>query len=854
MSSSNPIGITHTSGLVLVRAGKAHYDAGQFSQALQVLQQAAQTYAASGDKLRQAQSLSLVSLAAQALGQWQAAQAAINSSLSLLATLSSSREHKQVHAQVLNAQGHLQLALSKAEAALRTWQEAEALYKSAGDEVGVLGSQIDRAEAMRSLGLYRRAETIFAQIEQTLYQQADSTLKATGLLNFGNILRQERELDRSKTILELSLTIAQRLRSPRDESQALLSLANTERALATRAQELDNLPEAQTLTQQALTRYQNAAKIATSPITRVQAQLNQLSLAIEIGQFSSFLGLQQQISELLPQLPTSRASVYAHVNLAQSLMKLPSSQDIAQLVNRAIEQAKSLEDKRAESYALGTLGQFYEKAEDWSKSKMFTQQALLIAQQLNAPDMTYQWQWQMGRLLQAQIEKETNSKEANADAIAYYTEALKTLNQLRSDLVALNSDIQFSFRERVEPVYRQLVDLLVRSHQPSKNDLIQARAVIEALQLAELDNFFRDACARPQAVNIDNLDPTAAVIYPIILKDRLEVILKLPQPDNLRQYANNGVSETQVDEAVKRLRNSLVKRSTSLAQLKHESNELYNWLIAPFEAELESKIDREHSQIKTLVFVLDGSLRNIPMAALYDGKRYLVERYAIAVTSGLQLLDPKPLPRTNMNALLAGVTYAPSFEKEGFGALANVEVELKTIGEKVPHSQILENQEFLQENVQKKMSTARFNIIHLATHGKFSSNPEQTFLLDWNKRIKVQDLDSLLRTSDRTGATPVELLILSACQTATGDKRAALGLAGVAVRAGARSTIATLWSVNDASTAQFMIQFYEQLNNPKLTKAEAVRNAQQALLTQYPKRDYNRPYYWAPFILIGNWL
>ncbi|HEY9727020.1 MAG TPA: CHAT domain-containing protein [Chroococcales cyanobacterium] len=839
---------------MLVQAGKAHYDAGQFSQALQVLQQAAQTYAAAGDKLRQAQALSLVSLAAQALGQWQEAQTAIDSSLSLLETLSSSREQKQVHAQVLNAQGHLQLALSKAEAALRTWQEAEALYKSADDEVGVLGSQIDRAQAMRSLGLYRRAESIFAQIEQTLYQQADSTLKATGLLNFGNILRQQRELDRSKKILELSLTVAQQLRSPRDESQALLSLGNTQRALATRAKELDNLPEAQTLTQQALTHYQNAATIATLPITRIQAQVNQLSLAIETGQFSSSIGLSQQIFEMLSQLPSSRASVYAHVNLAQSLMKLPNPQYIVQLLNRAIEQAKSLDDKRAESYALGTLGQFYEQAEDWSKSKIFTQQALLIAQQLNAPDITYQWQWQMGRLLQAQIEKETNSKDANADAIAYYTEAFKTVNELRSDLVALNPDLQFSFRERVEPVYRQLVDLLLRSRQPSNNNLIQARAVIEALQLAELDNFFRDACAQPQEVNIDNLDPTAAVIYPIILKDRLEVILKLPQPDNLRHYANDNVSETQVDEAVKRLRNSLVRRSTNLAQLKDESNQLYNWLIAPFEAELESKTDREHSPIKTLVFVLDGSLRNIPMAALYDGTHYLVQRYAIAVTSGLQLLDPKPLPKANMNALLAGATYAPSFEKEGLRALEHVEIELKTIGKKVRRSQILENKEFIQENLQKKISTTRFNIVHLATHGKFSSNPEQTFLLDWNKRINVKDLDNLLRTSDQSGAKPVELLILSACQTATGDKRAALGLAGVAVRAGARSTIATLWSVNDASTAQFMIQFYEQLNNPQLTKAEAVRNAQQALLTQYPHRDYNRPYYWAPFILIGNWL
>ena len=148
----------------------------------------------------------------------------------------------------------------------------------------------------------------------------------------------------------------------------------------------------------------------------------------------------------------------------------------------------------------------------------------------------------------------------------YYTQAFNTLNELRSDLVVLNPEIQFSFRESVEPVYRQLVDLLLQSPQPSKENLIQARNVIEALQLAELDDFFRDACATPEKVDIDNLDTSAAVIYPIILENRLEIILKLPGTNNLRHYAERDVSETQIDKAVQQLRRSLTRRSTSLNQ------------------------------------------------------------------------------------------------------------------------------------------------------------------------------------------------------------------------------------------------------------------------------------------------
>jgi CHAT domain-containing protein len=128
---------------------------------------------------------------------------------------------------------------------------------------------------------------------------------------------------------------------------------------------------------------------------------------------------------------------------------------------------------------------------------------------------------------------------------------------------------------------------------------------------------------------------------------------------------------------------------------------------------------------------------------------------------------------------------------------------------------------------------------------------EDTFVLTWDNRLNVKELGDLLQTRSQDTNTPIELLVLSACQTAKGDKRAPLGLAGVAVRSGARSTIATLWSVNDESAAQFMIEFYHQLAKSKVTKAQAVRLAQLKLLK---KPEFENPFYWAPFVLIGNWL
>jgi CHAT domain-containing protein len=221
-----------------------------------------------------------------------------------------------------------------------------------------------------------------------------------------------------------------------------------------------------------------------------------------------------------------------------------------------------------------------------------------------------------------------------------------------------------------------------------------------------------------------------------------------------------------------------------------------------------------------------------------------VEKYAIAYTPGLELLDPKPLVRGKLSALKAGLTQA----RDEFPALANVEQELTQIQSQVPGELLLDGA-FTSAAIQKEIDSVPFPVVHMATHGQFSSNPEQTFILTWDDRLKVNQLNNLLRSREDSRRGAIELLVLSACQTAAGDKRAALGLAGVAVRAGARSTLATLWSVDDAATAQLMTRFYKELANPDITKAEALRLAQISMLKEKPL-----PFFWAPFVLIGNWL
>ncbi len=839
--SNSPSSSTQTQNLV--QQGKSLYDAGQFAQAVKLLQQAAEDFKASRDELSQAMTLSNLSLAYQQLGQWEQANQAIAQSLNLLQSKqnkNTSKERSHILAQSLDVQGKLQLAQGQAEAALTTWQQAANIYSRIDDNAGVTRNSINQAQSMQALGLYRQAQKTLTQANQALQKQPDSVLKATGLRSLGNVFRVVGNLTASRQILEQSLTVAKKSSSHQAIADTLLSLGNTARA--------------QQKISEALSFYQLSTSASTSPATRIQAQLNQLSLLVDTKKWYEAEVLYAQIQPQFANLPPSRMAVYAQINLAQSLTQLkqrstgntPSWQDISQLLAKSVRQARGLQDGRAISYALGNLGKLYEQTGQWEDSINLTEQALFAAQGIDASDVAYLWQWQLGRLLKQQGK--------TPEAIAAYTESVNNLRSLRSDLAAISPDTQFDFRDQVEPVYRQLVDLLLQTEGDSissSKNLQIARTTIESLQLAELENFFRSACldAQPQLIDqvVDREDRTAAVIYPIILPDRLEVILKLPNQATLRHYLTKK-PQNEVENILETLQQYL-KEPDRTNDVQKLSQQIYSWLIQPLEAELGK------TQVNKLVFVLDGALRNIPMAVLYDEKqqKYLIEKYAIALTPGLQLLAPQPLQKERLNALTAGLSESRTVEGREFPQLDNVMLELKQIESEVPRSEELLNQRFTKTNLQSKIKSNSFNVVHMATHGQFSSNLEETFILAWDRLLKIDDLDNLLRTNDSQRTSNIELLVLSACQTATGDNRAALGLAGIAVRAGARSTLATLWSVDDSSTAALMSELYKQLANTNLTKAEALQQAQLALWNNKNK-DWKRPYFWAAYVLVGNWL
>jgi len=187
---------------------------------------------------------------------------------------------------------------------------------------------------------------------------------------------------------------------------------------------------------------------------------------------------------------------------------------------------------------------------------------------------------------------------------------------------------------------------------------------------------------------------------------------------------------------------------------------------------------------------------------------------------------------------------------QGFPALDFVPTELQEI-EPVYKNEAMLNRQFVMPALNKKLTEEQFAIVHLASHGQFNRDAHKTFVLTYDGKLTLNNLEALIRPSQYRGK-PVELLVLSACQTASGDDRAALGLAGVAVKAGARSALASLWSVNDQSTSQVVSEFYRELkDSPSMSKARALQSSQVKMLGD---RRYSHPCYWAPYLIIGNWL
>jgi len=567
--------------------------------------------------------------------------------------------------------------------------------------------------------------------------------------------------------------------------------------------------------------------------------------ALRSGRVADAVRLADAASEPLAAIRSAEAGTLLRLHLATTRLELLHARPElrkAQLpaayavLQPALKQIAELSDGRLRSHVFGLMGSLYVEDGRASDALILTRKALESSDASAEYAPEFRWHLQEARLLW-----DEGRGPASLDA---YRRALRVLEAVRPGARDASFQGDAGFRSRVEPVYLELADRLLQRAALAESAgsdptplLIEARNTVEQLKVAELRNYFRDDCQaelEARTAELDRVAGDAAVVYPIALPDRLELLVRLPS--GLSRFRVDVGAEQLAAEA-ERFRRGLQDR-LSRSYLR-SAQRLYGWLLEPFEQELE------RSGVTTLVYVPDAVLRSIPLSALHDGERYVAERYALAVTPGLSVVDPKPLRRENARLVLAGV----SESVQDFSALSLVPDELEQI-QSLFGGEILLDADFSAASIDAAVIDERPTILHVASHVVFTDDPSQSFVLTHDSRLGLNQLASTIART-RYREDPLELLVLSACRSAVDDPRAGLGLAGIAVRSGARSAVGTLWNLSDEASYELIVEFYRQLREPGLSRAEALRRAQVTLLRD---PELSHPFYWSAFLLVNNWL
>ncbi|HIK09979.1 MAG TPA: CHAT domain-containing protein [Oscillatoriaceae cyanobacterium M33_DOE_052] len=354
----------------------------------------------------------------------------------------------------------------------------------------------------------------------------------------------------------------------------------------------------------------------------------------------------------------------------------------------------------------------------------------------------------------------------------------------------------------------------------------------------------------------------AAIIYMVVLPEGLEILIVTGEGVPIRTIIAAATGETLIN-LITQLRSEITnpRRRNSESYLPF-AQELYKLMIAPIEAALkEQKID-------TLLFSMDAGLRSLPIAALHDGEKFLAEKYSLGIIPSFAFIDASYRSLKDAKLLAMG---ASQFTNNP--PLPAVPVELKTITSELGADKFYLNQEFTRANLSQSRAGNSAQILHIATHANFQPGGlVNSYIQLWNEQLTLDEIPDM-----GWGNPPLDLLVISACRSALGDREAELGLAGLAVKSGVRTAIASLWFVSDEGTLALMSEFYRQLKTAP-TKAEALRRAQVAMIRgeitvengtlrsanrggaiQLPpelagvtKENLGHPYYWSAFTVIGS--
>ena len=647
--------------------------------------------------------------------------------------------------------------IGQPEQAIAFWSQVRDRYQQLGNEQQLGRSLSELAQAYSSLGQHRQAIALLCGNNNDPQKQcsptsaiaiakknADSLGEVAAKGSLGEAYRLRGNYTQAVDYLKDSLKIASILDNSQLEMSALNSLGSTYSSLArisyrqaasaetrgeiygrTGTEYASDSPVMQLREdgkQQdkiALKYFQDSLAIATqqqNSSEQVRSLISSLPIYYRLGDSTAAVQSKQQALDLISTLPSESTTVYATIDMAKLLQPEKVSftscysadvlPEARALLQQAVDVARQIDNSRATSSALGELGHTYECDRDYRQALELTKEARLAAEEHK--DSLYLWEWQTGRILQAQ--------DKSPLAISAYETAISTLESIRDDLLTANRDVQFDFRDTVEPIYRGLiarrlgnvdnVSVIQPTETQQVSNVSSILTTVDSLRLAELQNYFGNDCAIADVVateRVDLLDPAPHTAYfsTIILEDRTAVIANFPGRKTKIVWDSNRGKATiakEINQFRRGLENYYTEFDVALGQ------NIYSWLVQPFAEDLERE------QINTLVFIQDGLLRSVPMSVLHDGEQFLVQKYAIATTPSLNLTRPTTPKRQELKALALGLSEPSQVGNKSFPALPNVEAEVKQVQNIFAQSKGVLNNSFTRDRVRAGVS--RDTLLH----------------------------------------------------------------------------------------------------------------------------------------------
>ncbi|MBD2318761.1 CHAT domain-containing protein [Phormidium tenue] len=823
---------------ILNNIGNIYVEIGQFSQGLERLQQALAIYESTNNQKSSAGVLLNIGFAYRRLGQFEKALNFYQQSLKIVQVTG----ERKIETSILN--------------------NIAGVYRSQGKYLQALEAYQASLEVSQQLNLTSQA--------------------ATTLSNIGVVYKELGQLDNALRFQELALQKIQKLGDRQAESIFLSNIGSI-------YDDKGNLKQALSYYEKALAIHKELNDIPAQGITYNNiGEIYRLSKQndLAISNYQKSLKILREIGDR-----SAEATSLSNLGLVYAdLKRYPEALDAYQ---QAAAIHRQLGERRGESIDLSNLGNLFASWQQPDLAILFYKQSVNIRESIRKElrslsvadqktftgtvERTYRdlanLLLKQNRILEAQqvldllkvqeLDDYLQNVRGNVET-AKGIELLAPEQRFLTDYSAIQNRAIQAGKEQLDILkitqanrssqqiqrLRELLDVQSQSSQ-QLNTYVQSPAVATIL------NQINQGGDRSNALNLEQftalqktlqkMSQKTAIFYPLILEDRLELILVTANGDPIRRTV--AIKQEDLNSAIVDFRSDV--RDPSSLDILDSSQRIYTWLIAPIAADLQK------AGVQTIIYAPDGQLRYLPIAALYDGKQWLVERYAINTITAASLTNLSDRRRNSQPLVLAGAFTSGKFifdvngQTFNFSGLPFAGIEVDNLIAKLPNSTKLIDRDFNVKSTVAKFK--QYNIIHLATHAAFViGKPEDSFVLFGDgSRASLRDVSTWSLQN-------VDLVILSACETGLGgtlgNGTEIMGFGYQMEYAGAKAAIASLWQVSDGGTQALMDAFYGILQDTKLTKAEVLAKSQRVLINTGKNSNFSHPYYWSPFIIIGNGL